>query len=659
MSTTSTRRGVLRRLGARGDDRGAAIVIVMGSMLVLGMLAMVALAFTVNSKEFARYTQDYGGAMAAAQSGVDDFISRLNRDDAYAETWDCANEAWRGPTTQANPCGWTTATEPGWIPVQATATDPEAARFTYSVDMSRASSEGIVVLTSTGRVNGEFRTIQATIAKGASTDYVYYTDFESADPKNIQAYRYGHNTSSRTGTDKVECGSEGHGQAAYWYSSAKGTRNGKNCVEIQFAENDTLVGSVYSNDAILSYGATFEDSFTSLNPGCASVTNAGSTWRNCLRQGTNSNSSGNKPLNSHATFAERPQRAQDKYDLDDTSAAFASKPGCHYYGSTRIVFNSNGTMRVWNKTSSNGNTAPVARGSASQPAPTSCGSLSDLNSPGGALVNVPQNMVIYAAQSSAPGRQCYAGQLGGPSGRTLPLGTFSSSIPSNPSSGSPRYDADVNMTEPDRECNRGNLYVEGVVKGRVTLAAHNSIIVTGDIVLASGRDSTEDLVGLIASNSVEVMNPRLAEFRPTRVGATCSDTGSTWRYCQNGGTSKDNSWPTRYNDPTTGTRYPSNGLQIAGSIQTLDRSFYVQRYWEGDERGDLFVFGSIAQRWRGIVMEQRTSWTGVVDRSGYFKDYRYDERLAITRPPHFPRWENAQWALRYSGEISTPAILRT
>ncbi len=45
--------------------------------------------------------------------------------------------------------------------------------------------------------------------------------------------------------------------------------------------------------------------------------------------------------------------------------------------------------------------------------------------------------------------------------------------------------------------------------------------------------------------------------------------------------------------------------------------------------------------------------------NGYTKLYKYDTRLQYTRPPYFPTWSNSQWSLRYSGEISTPAAVRT
>ena len=69
--------------------------------------------------------------------------------------------------------------------------------------------------------------------------------------------------------------------------------------------------------------------------------------------------------------------------------------------------------------------------------------------------------------------------------------------------------------------------------------------------------------------------------------------------------------------------------------------------------GTLLVNGSIAQRWRGIV-GQNSGGT----QNGYTKLYQYDTRLQYSAPPYFPRWANSQWSLRYSGETTTPAVVR-
>ncbi|MCU1431891.1 MAG: hypothetical protein JWP95_996 [Actinotalea sp.] len=626
---TQRSRPTARRRRRGGDESGVALVMVVGTMLVLAMFAMVALTYTIQSQQFARYNQDYTSAMSAAQSGVEELISRLNRNDAYADTVDCTNDALRGPTTTANPCGWNAATPAGWLPVVPGETDPRAGYFHYSVDASAAIVEGRIMVTSTGRVNGEYRTIEVAVTKGGSTDYVYYTDFESADPSNVQAY-------GATGATNVACGSAGYSSASKYYPP--NSRAGRGCVEITFIAGDVLDGAVFTNDAILSSGASFMQGVWTANPGCSSATASVSTWNSCLRTGSTANFNGIKP-----------QRADPLY-LNDNSASFATNPGCHYFGATRVIFNSSGTMTVWNKTSVNNSTAPVAIAPLGGALP-SCGTLTELDAASGATVSVPDNMVIYVAASSASKRQCRAGEIGGPSGRTLPLGTYTSTHAVAPTGAGQSYTVDTNMQEDNKACSEGNLYAEGTLNGRVTLSSAQSIIATGDLVLAGGANGN-DMLGLVATNSVEVFHPRVGTVTSTKVNPSCNS-GCAYKWGAVTGEAEVAGWPGRYNDPTTGGLVPADGIQIAGSIQTLQHSFLVQKYSVGGDAGDLYVYGSIAQRWRGIVGQTSTGF------NGYTKKYVYDTRLKYSAPPYFPRWVNAQWTLRYSGEVNTPAAVRT
>src|SRR5690606_11020205 len=120
---------------------------------------------------------DYTAAISAAQSGVDDFISHLNRDDLYGRTIDCSNAAMVTPAT----CP---VTDYGWQPVEPGATGEDAPAFHYSVDTARAFTDGTIMVTSTGRANGVYRSVEVAVGKGGSTDYVYYTDYENLDPEN-------------------------------------------------------------------------------------------------------------------------------------------------------------------------------------------------------------------------------------------------------------------------------------------------------------------------------------------------------------------------------------------------------------------------------------------------------------------------------------------
>jgi hypothetical protein len=143
----------------------------------------------------------------------------------------------------------------------------------------------------------------------------------------------------------------------------------------------------------------------------------------------------------------------------------------------------------------------------------------------------------------------------------------------------------------------------------------------------------DDLLGLVAQNSVEI-------FHPVTSGGTEILPGT---------------WPKRYGDvDTIGNPNPATGIQVAAAIQTLQHSFLVQEYDQGAAKGTLYVSGSIAQKWRGIVATS----SGGVPVTGYKKNYTYDIRLTNQRPPYFPAWPDSSWTVRSQGEITTTTAMK-
>ncbi len=567
-------------------DGGMALVMVLASMMIASTFALGSLAYALNTQAFSRTNQDYHAALSAAQAGVDDYIGYLNRNDNYARLPDdCTNTALKGPRAVANACGWNGTTAPGWKPVDSG--NPSGAQFHYDVDPARLESHGIIEVTSTGKVGKTTRSMQVGVGRGGSTQFLYYTDHEDADPDNGVVYPSGMPT---------RC-------AKYWWDGRR--TNGSGCVEITFIGGDVLDGAVHTNDTPLytTWGGKkpkFLQGMETSDPKCQNaVPGSPGTYGNCDRTGNGGDYGSSWPTYSAPKY------------LPDNSDQFRNYPGCHYKGSTRIKFQSNGTMRVWSKGTATG--------------PAACGG----NAPNGVTVNVPNDQVIYVQAGTSGERQCLSGEIGD----GLPLGTYTGNNAAD-------YTYDLNMTEPTQYCGKGNVYVEGVLKGRTTVAASNSITLTGDLVLANGLGGT-DMLGLVAANSVEVMHPWMDSWycSDKRSNGTCK---VAWRW--RGNEYEDNSWPKRYVDVDRGTVYPSNGIQIAASIQTLQHSFLVQSYNRGTQRGSLYVRGSIAQAWRGIV--------GTTGSTGYLKDYGYDKRLRYASPPYFPQWTNAVWAANYTGEIS-------
>ncbi|WP_028048420.1 pilus assembly PilX N-terminal domain-containing protein [Cellulomonas sp. URHD0024] len=672
MRTPPARRGVLRRI-RRTDDSGSVLILVIGSMLVLSMLALASISVTMRSTKFARYDQDYSTSMSAAQTGIDDFISRLNRDDSYGTKVDCLNKAWQGPMSPtSNICGYTMTTLPGWAPVEPGSTSTKRGWYHYKITYTVGSDTyGVSV---TGRANGRYRTVEGTIKVGTSLDYVYYTDFEDADPGNTLLAKYAPTaTNPLGGAPTDECGKSGAGVAYYWHYMPLhgGIRDtDTDCQEIRFASGDVLDGEVFSNDTIWATHndaskakPTFKKQVWTADENCKNATGVVSTWvATCLRQApadsvvSDADFSGKKPL-YHAPLY-----------LTDTSAGLSSKPGCKYFGAVRIRFDAPasatapGMMTVWNRTSVNNGVAPVPTPSLAGVMP-SCGTLAALESSSGASIPVPDGMVVYAADSGATSRPCYAGELRGPGGSTLPSGNYTGTAPSGSTS---TMLADKVMLSPSKRCNLGNIYVEGVLKGALTLAAAQSIMVTGDIVMAGGTLAGTDVLGLVATNSVEVLHSTVGTVESQKKCTTysagvCTVYSSTlweWKSTTKSGTDTDAVALTRYKEPGAGVYTPAQGVQVAAAIQTLQHSLMVQSYDSGCFKGTLLVNGSIAQRWRGIVGVPDSGCATATKYHGYLKDYRYDVRLVSLPVPFFPKWANSVYTLRSSGEIDTPVAIK-
>jgi len=136
--------------------------------------------------------------------------------------------------------------------------------------------------------------------------------------------------------------------------------------------------------------------------------------------------------------------------------------------------------------------------------------------------------------------------------------------------------------------NNGDVYVEGTLSGKLTIAAANNIYIMGDLIY---EDSENDMLGLIAENYVYILHYE----------------GS------------DDVAPV---DP-----------EINAAIFALNHSFTYESYRNGSTKGTLHIHGSIVQRFRGPV-GTFNPYTGSPV-SGYSKDYRYDERMLYMQPPYF------------------------
>jgi hypothetical protein len=246
----------------------------------------------------------------------------------------------------------------------------------------------------------------------------------------------------------------------------------------------------------------------------------------------------------------------------------AGKTGCLYNGPTRIVLNSGGTMTV---------TSPFTTSSAY----ASCV---------GTNVALPANGVIYVQNvPSAQTATCTGSQnrLGYPiSGDVTSYG-----------------------------CRDGDVFLSGTLRGRLTIAAENNIVVVANTTYSSTGAASTDMLGLVANQFVQVYHPV-------------------------------NSSGNNLTDSRTGL---FTNPQIHAAMLALGHSFIVQNYNEGAQLGTITVNGGIAQKWRGPV--------GTSGGTGYLKNYGYDSRLQYASPPYVMDIADTPYRVSQWAEIQNPSGL--
>lgn len=524
---------MLRRV--HDDERGIALITVLGVSLVLALLVTALLQYGVGSMRQARYDQDWHASLAAADAGLGDFLARINRDIAY---WQRADDC--------DDCAATLDPDNPAL-VGFTAIPGGESQFTYDVDASDIGSTGVITVTSTGRVNGVERTVRAQLRRRTFLDYLYFTEYETLDPIAYPA--------------------SGSRDQAWAATNCKRHRYDSpsrhaDCYDITWANDDVVAGPFHSNDQIAVSGTPeWGDEASTSRPDAMYYDTAAD--RNCRSRhdpsGCTSAPLFAEGLRFRAPLTLPPSNTQIRAEADPA----LSGQGCMYVGATFIRLNSNGsaTIRSVNTDDPSSSKCPI----------------------NGTMSSLPGNGVIYV-RGAKPGESC---------------------LSSNPHP----YSLSADVTTYNR-C-AGDVFVEGTLDGRLTIAAENNIVISNDLVYRGGRGAgSDDMLGLVANNFVEIMHP-------------VNNGGQNLNYLPGGRT---------FEDP-----------HIDAAILSVEHSFRVQNHDEGADFDDpIDVFGTIGQLYRGPV----GTFSGSSIVSGYSKDYKYDPRLEFISPPHFLDPVQSAWSVR-------------
>jgi len=586
----------------RDDDRGIALVTVIGLGMVLVLLSATIVSVAVSGMTKSASDADASAALSAAYAGIEDYQSKLQNNNAYplfgvkGSSFSAASNFPKG--TDDNPAF-------GYLPDDGDAdrldgdgwkavTPDRAAEYRYEVDNSQYYGTGVLRVRATGRVGEVTRSVVADLKQDGFINYLYFTDYELLDPDQ---------------------GTTAEARSCVPTRDWEQAHDTDNCTELYFDASSVFDGPVRTNDTMVVCNSKFK----------STVMTAYTPLRTGDRNYKVSGLSGcGAPVNNQPVSVEKlPMPATNQELLQETRSdlqdSTVPRPGCLYTGPTSITLLDNGKMTVrspWTKA-----TQIVGDPATGGSTPAACGTVgrgtNQLGSTAGQTLDVPQNNVIFVQDvprtaanaattpdpndwkngeypwyDTAKSSSYCSGQLRADSVKVTTTGN---------GVGYPRIGEtppSTSSTDPSYGCERADVFVEGTLKGNLTIGAENYVYVTDDLTY---KNPDSDVLGLVGQQAVQIYNPV----------TTCTQ-------------NRNGVWSGTYLETGRTNRF------VSAAILSVGHTFTVQNYQCG-ARGNLQVTGSIAQKYRGAVGLGNASGTS----SGYTKVYGYDKRLRYTAPPKF------------------------
>jgi hypothetical protein len=561
--------------------------------LVLSLLVAVSLSYGVDSLALARHSQDWNGALSAADAGVDNFLYRLNanEDHSYTYAQSIQNQI---PAGCPRADGDTAVAVCGWAPLPG---GTDGAAYQYSIPAGGLTATTISVNV-TGSVRAVKRAINITLSRVSYLNYAYFSDHETQDPANYVAPEYIGNAPDGEPWQQAAykyCGAYSwvadpnppapppgmpnpSGQPRLTYSQDKASPNNI-CVDTEWTSGDNFQGPVRTNDILTMNGnPTFNSPVTVGRPQNPTGPKGNNNWwNNYWFDAQNAFGNGQSFPNFKQGITPGQPLALPPYNPDLVQWGTTTNGGCTYQGITRVDFNG-ATMTVYSPNTANDPTH---------------GCYSD----GATPMQVPQSGVLYVA--AYPNDQAHPCQ-GGINGKTL-----NGLILQN----------DYHVQKDGAyECHSADVFVGGTFSGNMTIGSDDLVVVDKNVTYQSDQNgapnpnNTTDVLGLEPVNGIEVYHP-----------TSCSTwTGNQPQPC----TSQTN----------TNNLLPTPVNHIDAAMLTFNHTFHAENYWFGPSLGTaMTVYGTIAQRYRGRMAG--TPEKG--DNAGYGKNYNWDPRLAFLTPSHF------------------------
>jgi hypothetical protein len=211
-----------------------------------------------------------------------------------------------------------------------------------------------------------------------------------------------------------------------------------------------------------------------------------------------------------------------------------------------------------------------------------------MDPPGNTLVGTERPSVIYVEDApAARAATCNSDSIWSAATIGLPLNPLSTSDYNNST-----YNAAVATRY---QCAKGNAFVGGTYNGQYTIGTADKIVVVKDIKRTDTTATSNDVLGLLPSDSVEMWHP---------VSAVSSVASRTELLAQ--------------------SAMPD---EVHAAILCVNGSWKAENYHSGTAQGTYIITGTLAQRYRG-----RMAQSPYLD---YTKQYIYDSRYKTLSPPRF------------------------
>ena len=645
------------RLGKPVTDSGIAMILSLAWGLIFMMLALGVVASVNQLTRASGAGDNYYSAYAAAQAGIDDYIARLQLNPIYWQVTDSTNGAFTS-----------------YVKIPGSTTDE---KYTYTADTSITGPTGQIILTVTGRAGNSQRRLRAILRRASTIDYVFFSDYQTQDPYMPGAY--GDLTTATT-----LCANR------YWWqsgpvgprsNSANGaTRNNNYCEWAEILSSETINGDSHSNDVWYFAGtlpsavSTGKMSVSCPSTMCPSahawIDGNSMTVPSFGQAGTLA--AGTVPATSptlapglttpngslNPTYDSQLPLPTANVKLRDDAAS----GGCIFTGPTRIKFLNNGTMQVTSPDTKSLSISPhctiLSGGSLQASTPTSqptvtISTVPDVSGYTGVIyvqsIPAASNDPNYWANGTAPS----CGKKNTTTGNTKPYVIPSSeSALFAPNAGdycgfpSPQ---DNSPTTPTTwfDCTKGDVYVQGALKGQLTVAAENNIGLTGSVYYADANvydsggnplaatnaiygtvpDTSTNMLAFAPNNFVYMYNP----INTLSSNADTYDRVSDWLPYKKTNASFDPN--SEYN-----VVFNFSALAIGHCFGLQNPSPSL-----GLRGGGIYLYGSIAQKYRCIV-----GWGS----QGYQKHYSYDKRLKGLSPPYFLDISQGHWHRTLTTELT-------